>query len=236
MTTETYRVRYWPTLAAQLILLFIAAAMKDHAWIRVIFAGMMTLVFLAVIGAIWHESILPKIAAIATAGAAIFFGAIGHILTGTMLTVHFERAEGAGTDWMMVVSTISYTLFIIIAIISIARHIFLHDRITNNVIAGGICIYMLIGMGYAFLFATIALVVPNIFNIPDTAPAQVGLTDFFYLSFSNLTTVGTQDMMVKDPIVRMIACVEAITGNLFIAIMIAGLVGTYFAQRKNRPL
>lgn len=233
MTKRSYQVRYWPTLAAQLILLFMAAAMKDHAWIRVIFAGTMTLVFCALIGAIWHESILPRIIAIVTAAVAILFGAIGHIIEGTMITVHFERAAGAGTDWMMVVSTIAYTIFILIAIIAIARHIFLHDKVTSNVIAGGICIYMLIGMGFAFIYATIALVFPDVFLIPGTEAMRVGLTDFFYYSYSNMTTVGLVELSAKDPIVRMITCIESATGNLFIAIMIAGLVGTYFAQRKS---
>lgn len=233
MTKRSYQVRYWPTLAATLVLLFMAAAMKDHSWIRVIFAGTMALVFCTVISAIWHESLLPRIVAIATASIAILFGAVGHLIEGTMLTVHFERAAGMGTDWMMVVSTIAYTLFILIAIVAIGRHIFLHDKITSNVIAGGICIYMLIGMGYAFIYATIALVVPDVFMFPGVNAMKVGLTDFFYYSYSNLTTVGLADITAKDPIVRMITCIESVTGNLFIAIMIAGLVGTYFAQRKS---
>jgi hypothetical protein len=138
-----------------------------------------------------------------------------------------------GTDWFMVISTAAYALFIIIAIYSIGRHIFLHDRVTNNVIAGGICIYMLIGMMYAFIYTTIALIFPTMFNMSNISISQVGLTDFFFFSYANLTTIGTAEIGSTDPIIRMLTCIEAATGNMFIAIMIAGLVGTYFAQRKK---
>lgn len=233
MTAKISDLRYWSVLVAQLLLLFIATIMRDHAWIRFVFAAMMVFVLGTVIGAIWRESRLPRIIAIISGLIAILFGAVGHIIMGTLLSTHFSRQMGAPTDWMMVVSMVSYTIFIAIAIFSIGRHVFLHDHVTSNVIAGGICVYVLIGMGYAFIYAAMALMVPGVFSIEGVEPSQVYLSDFFYFSYSTLTTAGFGDIAARHQIAKLIASMEAMTGTLYIAVMIAGLVGTYFAQRKS---
>jgi hypothetical protein len=229
------RIRYWSILVAQLFLLFVAAAMKGHPWMRLVFAVTMIAVFGTVIFTIWSEAKIPRILAIATAGIAISCGVLGHIIMGTLFSVHFSLQEGYPIDWMMVVSMASYLFFIVIAILSIGRHVFFFDRVTGNVIAGGICLYVLIGMAFAFIYATIALVVHNVFVIEGALSSQIALTDYFYFSYSSLTTMGFSDITSGNAMIRTIAFVEACIGSLFIAIMIAGLVATYFSQRKNPP-
>lgn len=233
MISHIRNLRYWSILIAQIFLLFIVAVMKDHAWMRIVFAGTTVIVLGAVINAIWRESKLPRILATISAFAAVVFGVVAHILMGTLLSVHFTHQPGMPIDWMMVVSMSFYAIFIIIAIFSIGRHVFLHDHITSNVIAGGICTYVLIGMGFAFIYATMALLTPGVFVIQGVAPTQVFLSDFFYFSYSTLTTAGFGDITARNQIAKAIASMEAMSGTLFIAIMIAGLVGTYFSQRKS---
>jgi voltage-gated potassium channel Kch len=45
-----------------------------------------------------------------------------------------------------------------------------------------------------------------------------------YISFTALTTVGFGDIVPVDPIARMAAALEALTGQLFPVILIARLV------------
>lgn len=214
-------------------MLFMAAVMKEHVWMRIAFASTMILVFGTVISAIWGESRIPRILATIAGSSAVLFGLVGHLIMSTLMTAHFSHLPGTPTDWMFIVSMISYVLFIGIAIFSIGRHIFLHDSVTSNVIAGGVCLYVLIGMCFAFIYATFALLTPGVFMVEGVAPSQLYLSDFFFFSYSTLTTAGFGGIIVKNEIVRVIAYIEAIIGSLYIAIMIAGLVGTYFAQRKS---
>lgn len=236
MTGRTERLQYWFVLAAQLFLLFIAEVMKDHAWLRLVFAGTMILVFGSVVRAIWSESKLPRIFATVFGVGAIICGSVGHTITGRLFSMHFTYQPGLPIDWMLACSMFSYAIFVGIAIFSIGRHIFLHDKVTANVIAGGICIYMLIGMCFAFCYTGIALITPDVFVVSGILNSQINLTDFFYFSYSVLTTVGFGDILARNGFARLLASIEAVTGCLFITVMITGLVGTYFAERKSSVL
>ena len=223
--------QYWAILFAQILLIFISAIMKDHPMMRLVFAGTMVVVLGTVIGAIWRESKLPLTISIVAACLAVTCGALGHLVMGA--PVNFSPETGMPIDWMMVTSMASYTIFVAIAIFSIGRHIFLHDRVTSNVVAGGICVYVLIGMGYAFIYSMMSLLGPEIFSVQGMVPSQVFLSDFFYFSYSTLTTAGFGDITARSPLAKAVASIEALTGTLFIAVMIAGLVGTYFLQREH---
>jgi hypothetical protein len=49
----------------------------------------------------------------------------------------------------------------------------------------------------------------------------------FYFSFSTLTTVGFGDITPMSKIARTLAVMEAVTGTLYLAILISRLVGMY---------
>ena len=51
--------------------------------------------------------------------------------------------------------------------------------------------------------------------------------DFIYYSFATLTTLGYGDITPATSHVRSLAILEAVTGTLYIAVLIARLVGLY---------
>lgn len=229
------RLHYLSILGAQVAMLFIAAVMGDHIVLRLLFVAAMLLVFGTIISAIWKESRLPVIIAITSAVVAMACGVVGHLLLGTFAKMHFVHAPGEPADWLLAISCAAYLVFIFMAIISIARDVFLHDKITANVIVGSVCVYMLIGMFFGFLYAVLALVNPDMFYMGGATPSNINLSDFFYFSYSTLTTSGFGDLAAVHSVARIIVSLEAVIGSLYIAVMVAGLVATYFAQRKDNP-
>jgi voltage-gated potassium channel Kch len=57
----------------------------------------------------------------------------------------------------------------------------------------------------------------------------------FYFSFITLTTVGYGDITPVSPIARMLAVMEAMTGTLFLGVLIARLVSLYSAPGPAEP-
>ena len=55
-----------------------------------------------------------------------------------------------------------------------------------------------------------------------------------YFSFVTLTTLGYGDITPTSPAARMLAVVEAIMGQLYIAVLVARLVGAYIAGGEGR--
>src|SRR5207247_5911220 len=94
-------------------------------------------------------------------------------------------------------------------------------------VMGGIAGYLLIGITWAFAYQLLLQLVPAAIHFENGTPG--GLlgqpNDLFYFSFITLTTVGYGDVQPVHPVVRSLAVAEALVGQLYLAILIASLVG-----------
>jgi uncharacterized membrane protein len=102
---------------------------------------------------------------------------------------------------------------------------------TTVVIMGGICVYLLMGFLWAFVFTILESVQPGSFQMPEGLEA--GLSSFSYYSFVTITTLGYGDVTPVSNPARSLALLEAILGQLYIAILIARLVGTHIVQTSG---
>ena len=115
----------------------------------------------------------------------------------------------------------------------IGRELLLDDSaVDSETIWAAVNIYLLIGLCFAFLYATMALFDPTLFvgKFMDESP-RGQLMGFIYFSFVTLTTLGYGDITPNTPGVATMAYLEALIGQLYLAIMIARLVGLYVAAR-----
>jgi Na+/H+-dicarboxylate symporter len=65
-----------------------------------------------------------------------------------------------------------------------------------------------------------------------TDPAAV-LGQLSYFGLVTLATVGYGDIVPVHPLIRSLATFEAITGQLYITVLIARLVGLHIADRQQ---
>ena len=215
---------YWLILLAQIFLLFIAAFMVHHTVLYILFATALLGIFGSVIANIW-ESSLPRILGLISGAVAMISGFLYVIPGVTFIEVEIS----------LIICCFSYAIFILIAVFAIAKHVFITDRVTVDRIVGSICIYLLIGMFFAFIFAALSLFVPETFDIKGKIMSLsiVGLRDFLYFSYSTLTTIGYGDMLPTHPFSKMLACIEGMVGPIYLAIMVARLVGMHITQSKR---
>ncbi len=126
------------------------------------------------------------------------------------------------------------TLFLFLTTSEIMRHILRARRVTTEIIFGALCIYILIGFIGALLFSTIELWQPGSLNLP--AGAENALDDatrfstISYYSFVTLTTLGYGDIAPVTGLARSLATFEAVAGQLFLAVLIARLVGLHIVH------
>ena len=66
-------------------------------------------------------------------------------------------------------------------------------------------------------------------------PSNLQLIDLLYFSFSTLTTIGFGDIVPLSPGAQVAAIFEGIVGTLFLAILIAKLVGVYPPRPAHTP-
>ena len=115
--------------------------------------------------------------------------------------------------------------------ITIFMHLLKSREVTSEILFASVCVYLLIGLTWAALYVFIDLIYPHSFidvgdNLAITAPR------FLFFSYITLTTVGYGTMNpVSDP-ARSLALLEAIIGQLYLAILVARLVGLHISKPK----
>lgn len=102
-------------------------------------------------------------------------------------------------------------------------------RVNSEVLCAGISIYLLLGILWAMAYELVGRLTPDAFVFSVPAPATHVMTrdNAFYFSFITLTTVGYGDITPVSNLARMLAILEAMTGTLFVGILIARLVSLY---------
>jgi hypothetical protein len=98
-------------------------------------------------------------------------------------------------------------------------------------IYAALCAYLLAGLFFGLLYWAIELTWPGSFADP-AAPDGLRLSGAIYYSFVTLATLGYGDVLPRSELARGLAVVEAIAGQLYVAVMIARLVG---AQLQGGP-
>ncbi len=140
--------------------------------------------------------------------------------------IFLTKAELSSFSIFNVVVSLVFDLLIVVVIF---RHVFARDRPNSETIFGALCIYLLVGFSFASLYEMIAAARPTAFYFdPHTnlhaVPARF---DFIYYSFCTMTSLGTAGITAVSPQARSITILEAILGVLYLAVLIARLMGAY---------
>ena len=89
-------------------------------------------------------------------------------------------------------------------------------------IQGAVAAYLLFGLAWALAYELVALLASGAFSGTGLGGAE--RPSFVYFSFVTLTTVGYGDVTPVHPVARTLAVAEALTGQLYPAILLARLV------------
>lgn len=121
--------------------------------------------------------------------------------------------------------------------------VFRERRVSSETIAGALCVYLLFGLTWSFLYGLIELGHPGAFHfVPpaDAQPVDSRRMEFFlgdpcfsqlvYYSFCTLTTLGLGDIVPQSPLARTFSYMEAAVGQMYLTVLVARLVGLHISQ------
>lgn len=118
---------------------------------------------------------------------------------------------------------------------SITAHVLKVEEVAADTLFGAASAYLLLGFVWALLYTLLERLQPGSFSHvagPGASDAAT-LVDLLYFSFVTLTTLGYGDIGPLTARARSLAILEAITGVLFVAVLIARLVGMYRRPRSE---
>jgi len=110
------------------------------------------------------------------------------------------------------------------------------EKVTTDTIHASICVYLLIGVTWALLYSVMEGIRPGSFLIEHSQVISVSeyMPHFLYYSFVTLTTLGYGDITPLTPLAKTVSYMEAVTGQIYIAVLIARLVGLHIAHSMSK--
>lgn len=126
-------------------------------------------------------------------------------------------------------------VFFCLACGAIGQGIIKAPRVTAQLVAGAVCIFILLAFIWGSAYALLDLASPGSFDLgAHQAALDIGKWDhlelMIYLSVATLTTLGFGDILPLTPAAAALVMVEALIGQLYLAVMIARLVGLHTAM------
>lgn len=119
-------------------------------------------------------------------------------------------------------------------IAAILTQVFAAGPVNFRRIEGAIAAYLLIGIVFACLYDLVRGFDPGAFLHHGSAPDETGaVVSYLFFSFVTLTTTGYGDIVPVHPIARSLAMLEALTGQLYLAILLARLVSLEIMSRRD---
>jgi len=152
---------------------------------------------------------------------------------GLYISAHFITITGL----MFRILFFGFILFVFLT------SIFKTKKITSDLIYGSICIYFLLGIEWSFVYYLAEVMIPGSFALSSTIQGtQITANEthsnypqYIYFSFTTLTTLGYGDITPKTLSSKFLTSLEAIMGQLYVAILVARLVALHLIQNQPPP-
>lgn len=155
----------------------------------------------------------------------LFYFALGVILLREATRFVFHH------PYLDTLAFLAIVVFFLVVVFHLIRQVARSREVDLAVILESVNGYLLVGLCGGILLAMANIFQDGAFQLPDGNPP--GFADFVYLGFITMTTIGYGEITPVTGLARLFAIAVGISGQLYIAIIIATLVGKYLFQKGN---
>ena len=149
-------------------------------------------------------------------------------VTAAALLFHFGSAQIASS-----LRPVALAFWAVLAFLTAAfalRYAMRPMRVDAEHIYAALSVYLLAGIFFGVLYHAVEFGWPGSFTTSGAA-GGLELFDAIYFSFVTLATLGYGDLLPVGEVARGLAVIEAVAGQLYLAVMIARLVGSYVQMK-----
>lgn len=200
--------RYGLVLLLLVTTYVIEVAAPTGAWTRVVVIALQGVTLVVAMAASRVRRFLVRLA-----------GAI--VVLCTVAAVAAVPAGGGGDGLRGSFFLVSLAL-VVAAPVAIVHGLARRAVVDARTVLGAVCIYVLIGMSFAFGYGAIGSFRSHAFFAQQPGAT---ISDYLYFSFVTLTTVGYGDLTVAGGFGRAVAVLEALLGQIYLVTVVALLVG-----------
>jgi len=152
------------------------------------------------------------------------------LLIGLIAFVVVARLVGQWLEWgtfFEQASSVAWAAVAVIAAAGAVRFMFRPEAVRSEHLYAALSAYLLVGMFMGVLYAAIGARSPEAFLVlgAPASPDNFALDSAIYFSFVTLATLGYGDIVPAAAATRGLAVVEAVGGQLYLAGLVASLIG-----------
>jgi hypothetical protein len=136
------------------------------------------------------------------------------------------------TDWVVLTSACVHAPFYFYVSYAMIRYLFHDDKVTRDELFATGAAFTVVAWAFAYVYAAAQVVWPHSFTGADGSHQE--WFSLLFLSFTNLTSVGLSDVLPVDEHARSLVMIEQVAGVLYVALVIARLVGLTVARAASR--
>jgi hypothetical protein len=136
------------------------------------------------------------------------------------------------TGWIVLTSAAVHAPFYFYVSYAMIRYLFHDDRVTRDELYATGAAFTVVAWAFAYVYAGAQVIWPSSF-VGQQGDHQEWFT-LLYLSFTTLTSVGLSDVVPIGAHARSLVMVEQVAGVLYVALVVARLVGLTVARASGR--
>ena len=137
------------------------------------------------------------------------------------------------TQISFLVNILFFDLIVLLFILQIAKA----KTVTFRVIMESVTGYLMLGLSFSILIGLVCFIDPTSFSFEhltgEMNPSYSYFSNYTYYAFVTLTTLGYGDVVPLSPAARSLSIFTSITGQMYVAIIIAALVSKYLGQKSK---
>ena len=160
-----------------------------------------------------------------------FFSRITIVIIIVVLNIGFFSKIGFFNE----ISDTLIGLFLVFTVLRLLAQIARSRKVTINVIIQSISGFLLLGFVFSLAIARIDVHQPGSFSFPENETGTIfnNFYDQLYYGFITMGTVGYGDIVPKTPFAKTFSILVGISGQLYVAIIIAMLVGKFSSTAQS---
>jgi hypothetical protein len=156
-------------------------------------------------------------------------GWIAALLGGPAMVFSVLEAFFPDTDGVVLTSSLLHAPFYFYVSYGMIRYLFHDDRVTTDELYATGAAFTVVAWGFAYVYVACQVVWPGSFVGSGGEDAHI-FFDLLFVSFTNLTSVGLSDIVPVLGHARSLVMVEQVAGVLYVALVVARLVGLTVAR------
>ncbi len=136
------------------------------------------------------------------------------------------------TDWIVLTSAAVHAPFYFYVSYAMIRYLFHDDRVTHDELFATGAAFTVVAWAFAYVYAAAQVIWPGSFVGAEGDDQE--WFSLLFLSFTNLTSVGLSDVVPIAAHARSLVMIEQVAGVMYVALVIARLVGLTVVRASVR--